>query len=62
MDDTQEKQRQVDTFKHLFEDLGGSDMVSMFAFACEVAKQGLPLATYNKIVADEFYRREKEQA
>lgn len=58
MDELDEKQKQVESFKSVFEDLGGSDLTSMFAFACEVAKQGLPLATYNKIVADEFYRRE----
>jgi hypothetical protein len=34
------------------------DLASMFDFAIEVASRGLPLAEYNKIVADEFYRRE----
>ena len=39
-----------------------ADLQDMFDFASEVASRGLPIAEYNKIVADEFYRREKEQA
>lgn len=35
-----------------------ADLKDMFEFASEVASRKLPLREYNKIVADEFYRRE----
>jgi hypothetical protein len=39
-----------------------ADLQDMFDFASVVAAKKLPIAEYNRIVADEFYRREKESA
>lgn len=35
-----------------------ADLEEMFAFGREIAARGLPLAEQNKLIADEFYRRE----
>jgi hypothetical protein len=52
-----EEKEQVKRFMEVYSGVK-QDLASMFDFAIEVAARGLPLAEYNKIVADEFYRRE----